>query len=101
MTAVSTYVAERARKFHSLSLQRIATVGQNQIAEQLQVSEATVSRFVGTDLERACHVLSILGLKVVPAEMKCYPKDQIDAIFTLARASMNRVADVEQLSFES
>jgi len=36
----------------------------------------------------------------VPAEMKCYPKDQIDAIFTLARASMNRVADVEQLSFE-
>lgn len=100
MNPVSSTVAERARKFHALALQRMATLGQRQVAEELRVSEATMSRFVSADLERASHVLAILGLKVVPAEMKCYPKDQIDAIFTLARASMNRVADVEQLSFE-
>jgi len=100
MSPVSSATTERARKFHSLALQRVASVGQNAVAEQLQVSEATVSRFVSADLERACHVMAILGLKVVPADMKCYPKDQIEAIFTLARASMNRVADVEQLSFE-
>jgi hypothetical protein len=100
MKPVSSAVVERARKFQSLTLQRVASVGQNEIAEQLQVSEATVSRFVSADLERACHVMSILGLKVVPMEMKCYPKDQIEAIFTLARASMNRVDDIEQLSFE-
>lgn len=100
MNPVSSAVVERARKFTALSLQRVASIGQNQIAKELQVSEATVSRFVSADLERACHVLAILGLKVVPAEMKCYPKDQIDAIFTLARASMNRVDDVEQLSFD-
>lgn len=100
MKPVSAAVVERARKFHSLTLQRVASVGQNEIAEQLQVSEATVSRFVSTDLERWCQVMSIIGLKVVPTDMKCYPKDQIEAIFTLARASMNRVDDIEQLSFE-
>lgn len=100
MTAVSSAVAEKARKFHSLALQRVASVGQTNIATQLQVSESTISRFVSADLERACEVMAILGLKVVPVDMKCYPKDQIEAIFTLARASMNRVEDVEQLSFE-
>jgi hypothetical protein len=100
MKPVSSAVGERARKFHALALQRVASVGQTSIAEQLQVSESTVSRFVSADLERACQVMSILGLKVVPIDMKCYPKDQIEAIFTLARASMNRVDDVEQLSFE-
>lgn len=100
MTPLSSATSERSRKFHSLVLQRAASVGQNQIAEQLQVSEATISRFVSADLERACQVLAVLGLKVVPSDMKCYPKDQIEAIFTLARSSMNRIDDVEQLSFE-
>lgn len=100
MKPVSAAVVERARKFHSLALQRVASVGQNEIAEQLQVSEATVSRFVSGDLERACHVISILGLKVVPVDMKCYPKDEIDAIFALARGRLNQVDNVEQLSFE-
>lgn len=100
MNPLSSASAERSRKFHTLALQRVASVGQNHIATQLQVSEATVSRFVSADLERACQVLAALGLKVVPQDMKCYPKDEIDAIFTLARASMNRIGGVEQLSFE-
>lgn len=100
MNQLSSATTERSRKFHTLALQRVASVGQVNVAAQMQVSEATVSRFISADLERACHVMAILGLKVVPMEMKCYPKDQIEAIFTLARASMNRVDDVEQLSFE-
>lgn len=100
MIAVSAAVVERSRKAHALVLQRLSTVGQVHVAEQIGLSGPTVSRFVNDDLERACQVLIALGLKVVPVEMKCYPKDQIEAIFTLARASMNRVDDVEQLSFE-
>lgn len=100
MTPVSACVAERSRKAYSLALQRVSVVGQVNVAEQIGLSGATVSRFVNEDLERACQVLVALGLKIVPVEMKCYPKDQIEAIFTLARASMNRVDDVEQLSFE-
>lgn len=91
---------DKSRRFHALALQRVASVGQNRIAEQIGTSEATVSRFVSADLERACQILAVVGLKVVPIEMKCYPRDQIEAIFTLARASMNRVGDVEALSFE-
>lgn len=100
MSAVSSAVAERSRKAHALVLQRVSSVGQMTVAEQIGLSAPTVSRFINDDMERACQVLIALGLKVVPVEMKCYPKDQIEAIFTLARASMNRVDDVEQLSFE-
>ena len=101
MTApVSVAVVEKARKYHSLTLQRVSSVGQNTVAEQIGLSGATVSRFFNEDLERACQVFAALGLKVVPAEMRCYPRAEMEALLTLARSSMNRVDDVEQLSFE-
>ena len=100
MKPSSAATGEIARKFQSLALQRISSVGQNAIADKLNTSEATISRFVSGELERACLVLATAGLKIVPVEMRCYPQDQIEAIFTLARASMNRVETVEQLSFE-
>lgn len=100
MNPVSSSVAERSRKYLALSLQRISSVGQKAISEQLGTSEATVSRFVSADLERACQVLAAAGLKVVPCEMKCYPLDQIDAILTLARGRLAEVESAEQLSFE-
>ena len=100
MKPLSAAVAERSRKFATLALQKVQSVGQNQLAQQLQTSESTVSRFVSGDLEKACAVFAALGLKVVPCEMKCYPEDYIGAIFTLAKINMNQVASAEQLSFE-
>lgn len=91
---------ERSRKYLALVLQRLSSAGQNAVAEQIGTSEATVSRFVSGELERACQILAVLGLKVVPVEMKCYPKDQLDAILLLAKAGMSKVETVEQLSFE-
>ncbi len=100
MTPVSSADAEKARKFHTLALQRISSVGQNNMAEKLKTSESTVSRFVASDLERACAVLSVLGLKVVPIEMKCYPKEVIDSLFSLTRMHLNQLETPEQLSFD-
>lgn len=100
MSTVSSAVGERSRKFQALVLQRLSSVGQVGVSELLGVSEATVSRFVKDDLERACQVLAAAGLKVVPGEMKCYDPEWIDAVFKLARAGMNQVDNVEQLSFD-
>ncbi|UGQ44954.1 hypothetical protein [Massilia endophytica] len=100
MTPVSSADAEKARKYHSLALQRISSVGQNNMAERLKTSESTVSRFVAADLERACAFLSVLGLKVVPSEMKCYDAKTIDTLMHLAREHLNRLETPEQLSFD-
>lgn len=100
MNPVSSSVAERSRKSHTLALQRLASAGQNTVAEQLQTSEATVSRFVSAELERACQVLAALGLKVVPLEMKCYEPRKIAILMELARDHLNQLDTVEQLSFD-
>jgi len=100
VTTVSSAVGERSRKFYSLVLQRLASVGQVSVSEQIGVSESTVSRFVAADIERACQVLAAVGLKVVPAEMQCYPRGEIEAIFTLAKASLGKLETVDQLQFD-
>lgn len=91
---------ERSRRYNTLILQRIASVGQKIIAEQLQTSEATVSRFVGHDLEKVCQVLAVLGLKVVPAEAQCYSPEKIRILLSLARDHLNQLESPEQLTFD-
>jgi hypothetical protein len=100
VSPVSAANAERSRKFHSLALQRISSIGQNRLAEELRTSEATVSRFVSAELERACVVLATLGLKVVPVEMQCFPPRKVAILMELARDHLNTLENVEQLSFE-
>lgn len=100
MNPLSAADAERARKFHALVLQKVASLGQRQMAEQLATSESTVSRFVSSDLERACVVLAVLGLKVVPGEMQCYPPAKIAILLSLARDHLNQLEKPEQLSFD-
>ncbi|WP_321914802.1 CII family transcriptional regulator [Paraburkholderia sp. J11-2] len=100
MTAVSATVAERSRKAQSLALQRISATGQNTIADEIGLSAATVSRWVGEDLERACQVLSAAGLKLVPAEMQCFPPRKVAILMELARDHLNQLETVEQLQWE-
>lgn len=98
--ALSSAVAERARKAHSLALQRLASVGQIRVAEQLGMTETMVSRCVNTDLERAIQVLIAAGLKIVPLELRCYPEAKINALFVLAKGSLEDMESAEKLSFE-
>lgn len=100
MPPLSSAVAERSRKTQTTVLQRLASVGQNNVAEQLQVSESTVSRFVSVDLERACQVFASLGLKVVPQEMQCFEPRKVEIFMELARDHLNHLQNVQQLSFE-
>jgi hypothetical protein len=101
MNPLSAADAEKSRKYHALALQRIASVGQKAIAERLDTSESTVSRLVnGGDLEKVVLVLAIVGLKVVPSEMKCYSSDTISALLNLTRDHLNSLETPEQLSFD-
>ncbi|ENH6340909.1 hypothetical protein ABWH74_004299 [Burkholderia vietnamiensis] len=93
-------VTERARKSHSLALQRISAKGQNTIATEIGVSPPTVSRFVSDDLERACQVLAAAGLKVVPVEMQCFPPRKVEMLLELARDHLSQLKSVDQLSWE-
>lgn len=72
----------------SAILQRFAPQGtQGRIAAQLQVDDATVSRWKG-DLERTCLILSLLGLKTVEESRVCVPPGEI----AFLRAAYNKVS---------
>lgn len=90
-------VAERSRKNESIILRRLASVGQAVVATGLGLHESSVSRMKDGELERLSRLLAILGLKAVPIEMRCYPENEINAIFTLARQSLERAHSAADL----
>lgn len=101
MNAVSVETQERSRKNHSMILQRLSSVGQVNIAKTLSISEGTVSKMKSEGaIEQFSLMLAALGLKAVPIEMQCYPREQIGAILTLARANLQRIETPDQLTFE-
>ncbi|WP_063923108.1 type IV toxin-antitoxin system AbiEi family antitoxin domain-containing protein [Cupriavidus basilensis] len=101
MEPVSSPPGELARKNLTVSLHHIARTGQNRIAEEIGVSAPTISRFCSEgDLERACKVLAAAGIKCVPIEFQCFPKDTVAAFMQLARERMNELQNVDQLSWE-
>lgn len=100
MTTVSGSVAERARKFVSVALQRISAKGQNAIADEIGVSASTMSRFVSDDLERACQVLAAAGLKVVDSSRVCVDPHMYEAMHRIATKAMSDAEIAQKLVWE-
>lgn len=97
MAALSITPEERARKATSIVLQRLSPDGtQRNLAQAWGVSESTVSR-LKDQIEPVMRLVTQLGLKVVPAEMKCYSPRELDAMFVLAKANMNRADSVDDV----
>lgn len=92
---------DRARKSATLALQRLSPDGtQRNIAQSWGVSESTVSR-LKENIEPISKLCAQLGIKWVPVEMKCYPPEQLEALLTLAKASLARAKSVDDvLSWE-
>ncbi len=97
MAALSPPPDERARKILQVLFQRLSSVGQSTVATQLSVSEATVSR-MKEDMPRFAGMLSALGLKVVPVEMKCYDEATLESILRLAQQRMAQLQTPQQLA---
>lgn len=100
MNPVLPTAAERARKFASLAMRRIAEVGQNKIASEIGVSPPTVSRWVSDDLERCCQILAAAGLKLVPIDMQCFPPRKVEILLELARDHLKQLESVDRLVWE-
>jgi len=100
VSTVSSAIAERSRKAHSLALQRLASVGQAEVARALETSESTISRAVNAELERMCSILAAVGLKVVPQEMQCFPPRKVAILMELARDHLNQLETPDQLQWD-
>lgn len=91
----------RAQANQSVVLKRLQEPGrQVAIATAMGVSESTVSRMKNEHLETLCELLAHAGLKIVPVEMQCFPKDKIAALLTFAKAHLATVESADDLSWE-
>lgn len=97
MAAMSPLPPENARKIAATILQALARVGQNEVAQTLSTSDSTVSRLKG-DVPHFSGMLDRLGLKVVPAEMRCYDEKTLASILELAHQRMDQLKSPLQLA---
>ena len=70
---------------------------QDAIASALAVSPSTVSRLISGNLTLFTQVLAQAGLKIVPAELKCYDPRELDALFIIARGQFDRAESVDDV----
>lgn len=80
----SPTLREQSRKNETAMLQRLAAVGQRPVAEALNVSESTVSRWKDGDLERTALLLAYLGLQIVPTDHMMVDPHWLDAVLRLS-----------------
>jgi len=92
---------ERGRKIVSTVLkatQRDAS--QTAIAAAMGMSESTVSRLLSDHLEKLAQVLAHAGLRVVAADMRCFPPDYVDALLLMAKQHLSAVQTVRTLEWD-
>jgi predicted site-specific integrase-resolvase len=80
----------------------LAERGQATVASACGVDVATVSRWVSEGrLDQFCCVVEALGMKILPAEMKCVKStDELEHLIWWARKGMESVKRAEDLTFE-
>lgn len=77
--------SERSRKNFSIVLRAITNTKQDRIAKALEVSPATISRYVSDDaIQRYSDILAICGLKIVPEAHECKDPQEYAALSLLA-----------------
>ena len=99
-TRLSQEQVVRARKNLHFILQRVTSVGNAPIALAVGCDEATISRMRPEKFEQFAQILAVLGLKVVPSEMRCFNERDIEAILHQAKRWMEHVQHVDQLDEE-
>ena len=97
MAAMSPTPPENARKIAQVVFQTLSRVGQNEVAQALGISDSGVSR-LKENIPHFAGMLDRLGLKVVPAEMRCYDEKTLASILELARQRMDQLKSPLQLA---
>lgn len=85
----------------SIVLRALAQPGsQADIAQQLGLSESTVSRLKNEHLEPLCGMLALAGLKIVPADVRYCRPEQLNALLVLARERLVQVESADELAMD-
>lgn len=100
MPALSQDQLAQARKTEALILKHLASVGQRNVADTIGVDESTISRLKEGHFERIAHILAVLGLKVVPSEMKCFDPATVGMLLELSRARLNSIERADELAWD-
>jgi hypothetical protein len=92
-------VNARARKSSALIRKRTTEVGQAALAEACSVDVATISRWLSEGrLDQFATMLEVLELKCVPASLRCYPEQEIEALFQLAQSRLRHMRHASELA---
>lgn len=80
----------QSRNMQEDILHAIAEKKQVNVARHIGVEPSTVGRWIDaknqeSQVVRFCDMLAFCGLKIVPANAKCYNKDKIDILFHLTK----------------
>ena len=89
-TPLSPDQIESARKYEALILQQFAAIGQRTVTNALNISDSTVSRMKGEQVEAISQLLAVLELKVVPDDHVTACPKYLQAIETLAARGIGR-----------
>lgn len=84
-----------SRNMQTQVLQAIDKDGQAELAKAIGIDSSTVSRLKEHHLATLCKMMAVLGLKVVPANMKCYDAAKMDILFKLAKDNFQRLEEVD------
>ena len=96
-TQLSPEQTARARKNLHFILQRVTSVGNAPVALAIGCDEATVSRMRPEKFEQFAQILAVLGLKVVPSEMRCFNERDIEMFIHGSKRWMEHVQGLDQL----
>jgi hypothetical protein len=101
MSALSSSLAEKARKAHAMVLRTLQENGKaGSIAVALGVSDSTISRCKTEQLEGAIALIVGCGFKIVPQSVTCFETAKVNALLTLAKGHLDGVETAEQLEWE-
>ena len=92
--------AERARRIETTVVGALQARGARPVADEIGVSESTVSRLKNEHLADFSRLLSACELKVVPVTARCYQPESIEAIFRLAKERMEQLKSSRELEWE-
>lgn len=93
--------ANSARKNEAAILKALASLGQARLADLMGVSESLISRQKSEGhLTKTAEMLAHLGLKVVPAGMKCFDPEYVEHLRALAQIGLTIPAQEQALDWE-
>lgn len=91
---------EQGRKNARALGKHISMAGIVPTADFAGISKSTVAAWFNENRDALGACLAFAGLKVVSVDKQCYDRDEIDAIFKLAKKAMSAMKSADDLNFE-